>query len=41
MNLPFVDDPAGFVQCLDSPIFQTDTTAAPQKFYRYVRQLAP
>lgn len=41
LTQPFVDDPAGFVQCLDAPILRTDTTAAPKKFYRYVRSLTP
>ena len=41
LTQPFADDPAGFVQCLNSPIIQTDALASPRKFFRYVRALAP
>ncbi len=41
LTQPFVDDPAGYVQCLDSPILRTDTISGQKKFYRYVRALAP
>jgi len=38
---PFVDDPAGFVQCVDSPALLLHTLAPPRKFYRYARALTP
>ena len=41
MSQPFADDPAGFVQCLDSPIIHTETPAVARKFYRYIRTPAP
>ena len=41
LTQPFADDPAGFVQCLNSPIIQIDALASPRKFFRYVRALAP
>jgi hypothetical protein len=41
LTQPFVDDPAGFVHCLESPAVVTQTISPPRKFYRYVRALAP
>ena len=41
LTQPFVDDAAGFVQCLDSPILRTEPLTPPRKFYRYIRALAP
>ena len=41
LRLPFADDPAGFVQCLDAPIIRTEAMTFPIKFYRYVRTAAP
>ncbi len=38
---PFMDDPAGFVQCLESPIVRLEPASASQKFYRYVRAMQP
>ena len=38
---PFVDDSAGFVQCLESPALLVQTLAPPRKFYRYARALTP
>ena len=41
MLQPFVDDPAGFLQAFDSPILITDSSAAPQRFYRVATSLVP
>ena len=34
---PFVDDPSGFVQALDSSMIRTDSLSSVRKFYRFVR----
>ncbi len=41
MTQPFVDDPAGFVQCTDSPLIRIESTNSGTKFFRYVRILTP
>ena len=41
LSQPFVDDPAGFVQCVESPALLVHTITPPRKFYRYLRVLAP
>jgi hypothetical protein len=41
LSLPFNDDVSGFSQALDSSMTRTDTTGAPQKFYRVIGGLAP
>jgi hypothetical protein len=38
---PFTDDPAGFVQALDSSSVQTNSTTSGNKFYRVVRASGP
>ena len=41
LTQPFVDDPAGFVRCVESPALLVKTITPPRKFYRYVRVLTP
>ena len=41
LDQPFVDDPAGFIQALDSPLVGTDSMAGPQRYYRVISTLAP
>ena len=41
LSQPFADDPAGFIQALDSPTVRTDNAAGPKKFYRAIRATAP
>ena len=41
LSQPFADDPAGFIQALDSPVVRADTAAVPRKFYRAIRTIAP
>jgi hypothetical protein len=41
LSLPFVDDPGGFMRCLDSPLIHTDITSEPKKFYRFVKSPTP
>ncbi len=41
LSLQFVDDPAEFVQALDSSLVHLDTVGGSRKFYQYVRALAP
>jgi hypothetical protein len=38
---PFMDDPAGFTQALDSSVLRADSLAEPVKFYRVIRAAAP
>ena len=41
LNQPFTDDPAGFVQALDSSLVRLDSLDNPRKFYRFVIAPAP
>ena len=41
LRQPFTDDPAGFVQALDSSSARTNAIASGNKFYRVIRALAP
>ena len=39
LSLPFTNDPAGFVQALDSSsMIRTDSVAGPMRFYRVISQ---
>ena len=41
LTQPFTDVGSGFTQAVDSPIINTDATAAPRKFYRFISSLGP
>jgi hypothetical protein len=41
LNQPFTDDPAGFVQAVDSSIARTNSGSSAQIFYRVVSALGP
>jgi len=41
LHQPFIDDPAGFTQALDSSIVRTDNAVGPQRYYRVISTLAP
>ena len=41
LNQPFTDDPAGFIQALDSSLVRVDSLDNPRKFYRFVIAPAP
>jgi len=38
---PFVNDPRGFVQALDSSLVCTDSVAGPKRFYRIISASKP
>ena len=41
LSQPFVDDPAGFTQALDSSVLRSESLAAPAKYYRVIRAAGP
>lgn len=41
LSLPFVNEPAGFTQALDSSMVRIDNGADPTKFYRVITALGP
>ena len=41
LQQPFMDDPAGFAQAIDSSTVRIDTAAGPGKFYRVIGAFAP
>ena len=41
LSQPFVDDPGGFTQALDSSVLRDDRLAEPARFYRVIRAAAP
>jgi len=41
LSQPFTDDPAGFIQALDSSMVHDDNAAGAQKFFRVIGALAP
>jgi hypothetical protein len=41
LTQPFTDDGPGLTRAFDSTMVRTDSTAAPQKFYKVISSLAP